>query len=175
MALPEVVIYTTPTCGFCRQAKDYLRQKNIPFIEKDVSVDRNAAYEMIRISGQQGVPVIRVGNEIIIGFDRKRLDRVLQSAAEGKASLGVSVADSSRIALEHGVVPIFGAYVGRVAAGSAAERAGLRPGDIITEVNARPIRNAEDLEKAIENLRKGSQVTLVWVRGQDTLRSTVTL
>nr|WP_241215221.1 PDZ domain-containing protein [Thermobaculum terrenum] len=100
---------------------------------------------------------------------------MLQSAVEGKASLGVSVADSSRIALEHGVVPIFGAYVGRVAAGSAAERAGLRPGDIITEVNARPIRNAEDLEKAIENLRKGSQVTLVWVRGQDTLRSTVTL
>ncbi len=173
--MSDVTIYTTPTCTYCTQAKAYFRQKGVPYTEKDVSVDRQAAYEMVRMTQQQGVPVIRIGNEVIIGFDRRRIEKVLASAFAGKPTLGVAVADSSRIALEHGVVPIFGAYVGRVAPGSAGERAGLRPRDIITEVNMRPVRNAEDLEKAMEDMASGGRVSLVWVRGQETQRAEVSL
>ncbi|MDQ3855298.1 MAG: PDZ domain-containing protein [Chloroflexota bacterium] len=90
-----------------------------------------------------------------------------------RPSLGLSVADSSRIALEHGVVPIFGAYVGRVRPDSPGARAGIQPGDIVTEVNLRPVRNASDLEKAMESVSAGGRVVLVWVRGQQTVRSEV--
>ena len=171
--MPDVVMYTTPTCTYCRQAKTYFQQKQIPYVEKDVSVDRAAAMEMIRLTGQQGVPVIRVGDEVIVGFDRRRLEKVL--AGGGRPTLGIAVADSSRIALEHGVVPIFGAYVGRVSPGSAGQRAGLQPGDIIIELNLRPVRNAADLEKAMETATRGSRIHIVWARGQETLRSDVVL
>ncbi len=173
--MPQVTIYTTPTCTYCTQAKAYFRQKNIPYVEKDVTVDRQAAMEMVRRTRQQGVPVITIGNETIIGFDRRRIEKVLASASSGKPTLGIAVADSSRIALEHGVVPIFGAYVGRVAPGSAGERAGIRPTDIITEINLRPVRNADDLEKAMESVPQGGRVSLTWVRGQETMRSEVGL
>jgi len=53
-----VTVYTTKTCPWCDRAKDYLRSKNVPFEEKDVAADYEAAMEMIRRSGQQGVPVI---------------------------------------------------------------------------------------------------------------------
>jgi serine protease Do/serine protease DegQ len=89
--------------------------------------------------------------------------------------LGVAVADSSKIALEHGVVPIFGAYVGRVAPNSAGERAGLRPTDIITEINLRPVHNADDLEKAMGTVPVDGRVSLVWVRGQQTMRAEIAL
>lgn len=173
--MPQVTIYTSPTCTYCTQAKAYFRQKGVPFEEKDVSVDQRAAYEMMRRTGQGGVPVITIDGETIIGFDRRRIERVLASAQSGRPTLGLAVADSSRIALEHGVVPIFGAYVGRVAPGSAGERAGVQPRDIITEVNLRPVRNAADLEKAMESVQRGGRVSLVWVRGQQTLRSEATV
>lgn len=172
---PQVTIYTTPTCGYCTQAKSYFRQKNVPYVEKDVSIDRAAAYEMMRLTGQQGVPVITIGKDTIVGFDRRRIDSALAGAATAKPSLGLSVADASRIALEHGVVPIFGAYVGRVAPGGAGQRAGIQPRDIITELNMRPIRNAADIEKAMESVAPGGRVSLVWVRGQQTLRAEVSL
>jgi glutaredoxin-like YruB-family protein len=175
MSQPQVTIYTTPTCTYCRQAKSYFQQKGIQYVEKDVSVDRQAAMEMLRRSRQQGVPVITIGGETIIGFDRPRIERVLASSARQKPTLGLAVADSSRIALEHGVVPIFGAYVGRVAPGSPGERAGVQPRDIITEINLRPVRNADDVEKAMESVQPGGRIALVWVRGQQTMRSEVSV
>lgn len=67
--------------------------------------------------------------------------------------------------------PIFGAFVGKVAPSSSGERAGLREGDIITEVNLQPIRNAEDLERALSKLTPGSRVTIAFLRGQQSLRA----
>ena len=173
--MPQVTIYTTPTCTYCTQAKAYFRRKGVQYVEKDVSQDRQAAFEMIRRTGQQGVPVITIGGETIVGFDRPRIDRVLASAARNKPTLGLAVADSSRIALEHGVVPIFGAYVGRVSPGSPGEQAGIQPRDIVTEINLRPVRNAADVEKAMESAQPGGRISLVWVRGQQTMRSEVGL
>ncbi len=74
---PRVIIFTTPTCSFCRAAKMYLRQRGIRFREVDVSRDQAALRDMVRRSGQQGVPVIQIGNKIVVGFDRPKIDRLL--------------------------------------------------------------------------------------------------
>lgn len=72
-----MIIFTTPTCSFCRAAKTYLRQRGIRFREVDVSRDQAALRDMVRRSGQQGVPVIQIGNKIVVGFDRPKIDRLL--------------------------------------------------------------------------------------------------
>jgi glutaredoxin-like YruB-family protein len=72
-----VKIYSTPTCPWCTRAKQYLASKNIPYTDYDVSKDRNAAMEMIRKSGQQGVPVLDIDGNIVIGFDKERIDALL--------------------------------------------------------------------------------------------------
>ncbi len=73
-----VIVYSTPSCPYCSMAKDLLRSKNVPFEDIDVSRDESAAMEMIRKSGQNGVPVIDFNGEIIIGFDRSRLERLIR-------------------------------------------------------------------------------------------------
>jgi len=72
--MANITIYSTPTCGYCRMAKEYLKSKNVAFTEVDVSVDRKQQEEMIAKSGQYGVPVIDVGGKIIVGFDKRKLD-----------------------------------------------------------------------------------------------------
>lgn len=77
MADKQVAIYSTPTCPYCKRAKDYLSRKGIPFVDRNVAVDRDAAKEMIQKSGQMGVPVITIDNEIIVGFNQALLDKLL--------------------------------------------------------------------------------------------------
>lgn len=77
MADKKVVIYSTPTCPYCKRAKDYLSRKGIPFVDRNVAVDRDAAKEMIQKSGQMGVPVITIDNEVVVGFNRTMLDKLL--------------------------------------------------------------------------------------------------
>lgn len=71
--MPEVTIYTTPTCTYCQAAKAFFQEHDIEYTDIDVSSDPEAAQEMIRKSGQSGVPVIEVDGEIIVGFDKPRL------------------------------------------------------------------------------------------------------
>jgi glutaredoxin-like YruB-family protein len=73
----KVRVYTTPSCPYCVLVKEFLREHNIDFEEVDVSQDRKAAMEMVTKSGQMGVPVIEVDNEIIIGFNVEKLKQVL--------------------------------------------------------------------------------------------------
>ncbi len=77
MAHVKIKIYTTPTCPWCRRAKEYFKQMGLPFTELDVSKDPRAAEEMVRKSGQMGVPVIEIGSNIIVGFDKAKIDRLL--------------------------------------------------------------------------------------------------
>ncbi len=74
---PRVIIFTTPTCTYCNMAKKYLRERGIKFKDVDVSRDMAAARDMVRRSGQQGVPVIDIGGKIVIGFDRQKIDKYL--------------------------------------------------------------------------------------------------
>ncbi|GAB4306165.1 MAG: glutaredoxin family protein [Candidatus Bipolaricaulota bacterium] len=73
----EVIVYSTPTCPWCQVAKRYLEGRGIAYTEVDVSADHQAAMDMVRRTGQQGVPVIEIDGEFVIGFDKARLDALL--------------------------------------------------------------------------------------------------
>lgn len=77
MSQPKVIIFTTPTCSFCKAAKRYFREKNIRFTEVDVSRDQKAAMDMYRRTGQMGVPVILINNRPIVGFDVNKINQML--------------------------------------------------------------------------------------------------
>lgn len=68
-----VTIYSTPTCHFCHMAKDFFKEKGVEFTDYNVATDLEKRQEMIQKSGQMGVPVIYVGDELIVGFDKERL------------------------------------------------------------------------------------------------------
>ena len=73
----QIKLYSTPTCPYCVRAKEYLTSKGVAFENLDVSQDKAALDEMVKVSGQMGVPVIMVDSEIIVGFDKDRLDSLL--------------------------------------------------------------------------------------------------
>ncbi len=77
MAEHEVVVYSTPICPWCTRAKAYLKRAGIDFEEKDVSVDIQAAREMVKVSGQMGVPVLTIDGGVVVGFDKKKIDQFL--------------------------------------------------------------------------------------------------
>lgn len=74
---PAVTVYSTTWCAYCKMAKEYLTSKGVAFKEVDVEKDREAARAIVAKTGQMGVPVIEVGDEVILGFDRPRLDAAL--------------------------------------------------------------------------------------------------
>ena len=73
----EVKIYSTPTCPYCHMAKDYFKEKKVKFTDFNVALDHEKAMEMIKKSGQMGVPVIEIGKKIIVGFDKEAIDKAL--------------------------------------------------------------------------------------------------
>lgn len=72
-----VTIYTTPTCHFCQMSKEYFKANNVSYTEFNVATDMEKRQEMIDKSGQMGVPVVFIGDEMIVGFDKKRFDELL--------------------------------------------------------------------------------------------------
>ena len=74
----KVTIYTTTTCTFCKQAKEFFKEYKIDYHEIDVGKNQKAAVEMVEKSGQMGVPVIEVNDTIIIGFDKEALIKELK-------------------------------------------------------------------------------------------------
>ncbi len=77
MAQPNVTIYTTPSCVYCKMTKDFFAKHNVQYEEKNVATDLEARKEMVDKSHQLGVPVIDVGGDIVIGFDQKNLSTLL--------------------------------------------------------------------------------------------------
>lgn len=73
----SVTVYSTPICIYCSMAKKYLESKNVRYDEIDISRDRDAVAEMVGKSGQRGVPVIDFDGTIIIGFDKNKIDSLL--------------------------------------------------------------------------------------------------
>ena len=71
--MQDVVIYSTPTCHFCHAAKEFFTENNVPFTDHNVQEDLTARQEMITKSGQMGVPVIMIGDDMVIGFDENTL------------------------------------------------------------------------------------------------------
>jgi len=172
----NIDVYTTPACGYCHQVKEFLSQRGVKFKEYDVSVNRADADEMVRKSGQTGVPVIIVDGQVVVGFDHARLEQLLSNSNNGhRPYFGLHVADAIKVARRFGHAPVKGAYVGKVVPYSLGEKASLRPGDIITEVNSLPIENADDLEKVLSALTVGHQVVIALLREQRNLKFEITI
>ncbi len=75
--MKKITIYSTPTCHFCHMAKDFLTSKGIPFEDFNVATDLEKRKEMMDKSGQMGVPVILIEDQLIVGFDRERIEQLL--------------------------------------------------------------------------------------------------
>lgn len=75
--MANIKIYSTPTCPWCKKAKQYLDEKGIAYENIDVSSNEKAQKEMIDKSGQMGVPVIDIDGKIIVGFDKEKIDELL--------------------------------------------------------------------------------------------------
>lgn len=73
----NVAVYSTPTCPYCRQVKDYLKEKGVEFIDYNVATDLEARNAMVQKSGQLGVPVIEVDGHIVVGFNRQKIDELV--------------------------------------------------------------------------------------------------
>lgn len=73
----EVKVYSTPTCPWCKKLKDWLNEKGIEYEDIDVASNQGAAKEMIKKSGQMGVPQIEVGDKVIVGFDPDAIEAAL--------------------------------------------------------------------------------------------------
>lgn len=77
-AVKSVTVYSTPTCSWCNTLKSYLRKNGIRFRDIDISRDPNKAEELVRRSGQQGVPQTEINGQIVVGFDKTRINELLE-------------------------------------------------------------------------------------------------
>ena len=77
--MKNITIYSTPSCVYCKMAKAFLKSQNIPFEEKDVLTDLTAREDMVKKSGQLGVPVIDVDGKIMVGFDQAELTKLISN------------------------------------------------------------------------------------------------
>lgn len=75
--MKKITIYTTPTCVYCKLTKAFFKEHNVSYEEKNVAVDADARREMIEKSGQMGVPVVDIDGEILVGFDKDKLSRLI--------------------------------------------------------------------------------------------------
>ena len=74
----SVTIYSTPVCHFCQAAKDFFKENNVEYTEHDVATDAEKREEMIEMTGQMGVPVIQIGEDVVIGFDEEKVKELLK-------------------------------------------------------------------------------------------------
>ena len=131
-----------------------------------MALDPAAAEEVVRRSGQMGVPVITAADEVIVGFDRPRLERLAGRLAPPpppdparRPRIGLRVKDAAG-----------GAEVDAVHPGSPAEQAGLRVGDIVVEMNGQSVRSAADVESALAGLTAGVTIAVQVRRGSKQAR-----
>lgn len=161
----DITVYSTPTCGYCHQAKRFLSDRGVHYTDIDVSRDRQAADEMVRLTGQMGVPVIVIDGEAIVGFNRPKIEQLLAGRGNGKhISFGLSIADAGKVTRKSGDTPVAGAYIGKVAPSLYGAKAGLKPGDIVTGLNNKTVRNADDLERELATLVAGQRVAITFIR-----------
>lgn len=75
--MKNVTIYSTPTCSYCKAAKDFFQENNVDYTEYDVAADMEKRQEMVEKSGQMGVPVIVIGDDMVVGFDKDKISQML--------------------------------------------------------------------------------------------------
>jgi glutaredoxin len=181
---PEVVIYSTPTCVPCDQAKRWFQDHGVAYTEHDVTRDPVRAAELVRLTGQNAVPVIRVGQQVLVGFDPLQLAKLIpldgdgQAAAggngsAGKVSLGMAAQSlTAEKAAEAGLPAPFGVVVGSVRPGGPGDAAGIQEGDILIGVGSYTLQNLAQLQSLVAAKQPGDSLTLrVWRQGQEQERT----
>ncbi len=73
-----VTMYSTPSCGYCKKLKDYFKENKVPFSDYNVADDMQRAEEMVKKSGQMGVPVVDINGTVIVGFNKAQIDKALK-------------------------------------------------------------------------------------------------
>jgi glutaredoxin len=175
---PEVVIYTTPTCTYCAAAKRWFKEHGVQYTEHDVTRDPARASEMYRLTGQNAVPVIRVGGQVMVGFDPLQLARLIPASPEGnvepeaageKVSLGMAAQSlTAEKAAMLGLPAAFGVVVGPVRPGGPAEAAGIREGDVLTGLGSYTLQNLPQLQRVVAMKRPGDSLPLrAWRSGEE--------
>ena len=76
--VPKIIVFTSPSCGWCGKVKSYLREKGFRFKDVDISKDPKAAQDVVRKTGQMGVPVVLINSKPIVGFNKAEIDRELK-------------------------------------------------------------------------------------------------
>jgi glutaredoxin-like YruB-family protein len=177
---PAVTVYSTDTCPWCDRAKTYLKANNVPFVEKNVAQDYNAAVEMVRRSGQQGVPVITTDDDVILGFDQARLAKLVERySAPRRLPLGLMAADAEAFLKKRAELAenypegVKGVYVGETKPNSVAAKAGLRSGDIIVAAAGKRVNDLRALDKLVDTLKTGESMSFRYYRGKDELTGTL--
>ena len=179
-AQAPVTVYYTDTCPWCDRAKSYLTSNNVPFVGKNVAEDYNAAVEMVRRSGQQGVPVIATDDEVILGFDQGRLARLVEKyAAPKRPPLGLMAADAESFLRKRPELAanypedVKGIYVGETRPNSVAAKAGLKSGDIIVAAANKRVQNLTALDRLIDTLKNGDSISIRFYRGKEDQTTTL--
>ena len=130
---------------------------------------------MVRRSGQRGVPVTVVDDQVVVGFDQRRLEQLLAHRRPATPKLGVLMADARKYGAKRGLSLPPGAYLGRVEPGSPAARAGLRKGDVIVEISGQVVTGDADLRAVLARLSPGQAVPLTVMRDGRTVQTMLTL
>ncbi len=133
--------------------KEFLHRRGVSFLERDVSVVPGAAQEAVRLSGQVGVPVTRIGGAVVVGFDPDRLGEALAAAETPRAatpSLGLEVQDGEQ-----------GPEIQTIHAGGPADQAGLQAGDRLLALAGIPVNSAQSVVRLLPELLPGQALPVV--------------
>ena len=175
---PEVVIYSTPTCTYCAAAKRWFNEHGVQYTEHDVTKDPARAAEMYRLTGQNAVPVIRVGGQVMVGYDPLQLARLIPAnpdapgpaeAAGERVSLGMAAQSlTAEKAAQLGLPAPFGVVVGPVKAGGPADNAGIREGDVLVGLGSYTLQNLPQLQRVVAMKRPGDSLPVrAWRSGEE--------
>lgn len=176
---PEVVIYSTPTCSYCAAAKRWFKEHGVAYTDHDVTRDPVRAAEMQRLTGQTAVPVIRVGGQVMVGYDPLQLARLVPFDPDAGGTTGPSAGERVSLgmaaqsltperAAEAGLPAPFGVVVGPVRAGGAAEAAGIREGDILVGLGSYTLQDLVQLQRVVALKRAGDSLPLrLWRDGAE--------
>jgi S1-C subfamily serine protease len=147
----------------------------VAFKEYDVSRDSAAAEEMVNLTGQMGVPVIVIDGQVVVGFNPVRVRELVSigGTTTQPVRFGLKIADALSAAPQMGVNPVAGAIIGEVSPVLLGDKAGLKTGDIVTEINGNRIGNAADMEKTLAGLKSGDIVTILFLRSGENRKSEI--
>ena len=132
---------------------------------------------MVNLTGQMGVPVIVIGDEAIVGFDRARIQALVSAGGSTLKTVrfGLKIADAAKVATQVGAASVPGAIIGEVTPGLLGEKAGLKEGDIVTGINGGSIKSAADMAGALAVLKSGNIVTILFLRAGETRKSEIVI